>query len=503
MMSAKVRVRFAPSPTGYLHIGGARTALFNWLFARHTHGTFILRIEDTDRERSTDEALAAIVDGLKWLGIDWDEGPGVGGKYGPYNQMARLEIYRREAEKLLAAEAAYKCFCTSEELEVMREKARREKRSTRYEGTCRRLSASTVAEREAKGMPFVLRFKVPAGTTGFDDMVRGRISFDNAEIDDFIILRSDATPTYNFSVSVDDSTMRITHVIRGEDHISNTPKQILLLRAMGARPPEYAHVSLIMGEDGSRLSKRHGATAVGAYEDLGYLPEAMMNFLALLGWSPKDDREIMSWTEMVRDFEIAGLARTAAIFNPKKLQWMNGQYLRLLTDEELAERFTPFLIKAGLMTEADRRAGRKWLIKLARATKERLHLLTDIVPYAGFFFGDVESYDEKGVKKHWSKPAVSEILGDLADILRDCEPFTEKTIEAKCVEYIERKDIKLGELVHPARLAITGKTGGPGFFETIELLGKENSLQRLQKAVHYIETQVSTGIERSGSNSPS
>ena len=490
-MPAKVRVRFAPSPTGYLHVGGARTALFNWLFARHNHGTFILRIEDTDRERSTPEALATIVDGLKWLGIDWDEGPGIEGKYGPYSQMARLEIYRREAGKLLETDAVYKCFCTPEELERMREKARQEKRPLRYEGVCRGLSAPDVAEREKKGMPYVLRFRVPAGTTGFDDMVRGRISFENTEIDDFIIQRSDGTPTYNFSVSVDDTTMRITHVIRGEDHISNTPKQILLLRAMGAEPPEYAHVSLIMGEDGSRLSKRHGATAVGAYDELGYLPEAMMNFLALLGWSPKDDREIMGWTEMVRDFDISDVARTAAIFNPKKLLWMNWQYIRSLSDDELADRFAPFLIAAGLMTEADRQSRRTWLTKLARATKERLHLLTDIVPYSDFFFRNIDRYDEKGMKKHWSKPEVAGVLRDLVEMLQDCEPFSESEIEATCADYIEREGIKLARLVHPARLAVTGKTVGLGFFETVELLGKEETLRRLRDAVQYIEAHGS------------
>ncbi len=485
-MPPKVRVRFAPSPTGYLHIGGARTALFNWLFARHNHGTFVLRIEDTDQERSTPEALAAIVDGLKWLGIDWDEGPGVGGGYGPYNQMARLEIYRREANRLLASGAVYKCFCTPEELEEMRERARSEKRTLSYEGRCRNLSASEVAEREAKGMPFVLRFRVPAGTTAFNDMVREEISFENDQIDDFIILRSDGTPTYNFSVSVDDVTMQITHVIRGEDHISNTPKQIMLIQAMGAELPEYAHVSLIMGEDGSRLSKRHGATAVSAYDEAGYLPEAMMNFLALLGWSPGGDREIMTWMEMVRDFDIADVAKTAAIFNPKKLLWMNGQYIRSLSDEELVERFTPFLVKAGLMSESEQQSRRDWLVKLAHATKKRLQLLADIVGYS-YFFRDIEGYEEKGVKKHWSKPGVAKRLSDLAEILKDCDPFDAQTIEARCNEYIDRENLKLGELIHPSRLALTGKTIGPGFFETVELLGREKNLQRLHKAIQHIE----------------
>ncbi len=490
-MPAKVRVRFAPSPTGSLHIGGARTALFNWLFARHNNGTFILRIEDTDKQRSTPEALDAIIDGLKWLSIDWDEGPGVGGEFGPYNQMARLEIYQREARRLLANGSVYKCFCTREDVEKMREEARARKADPRYDGRCRELSAADVEARESEGTPFVLRFKVPPGSTEFDDMVRGKITFDNAVIDDFIIQRSDGTPMYNFSVSVDDETMRISHVIRGEDHISNTPKQILLLRALGAEPPEYAHVSLIMGEDGARLSKRHGATAVGAYDGMGYMPEAMVNYLALLGWSPKDDREIMSWEEMVRDFELGNVVKTAAVFSPDKLQWMNGQYIRSLSDEELADRITPFIVDAKLATEAELATRREWLIKLARATKERLRVLTDIVADFDYMFRDIEGYDEKGVKKRWSKPEAKKILADLVEVLGGCDPFDEPTIESACREYIEREDLKLGQLANPIRIAITGKTGSPGIFETIELVGRENSLHRLQQAIKYIEEHLS------------
>jgi nondiscriminating glutamyl-tRNA synthetase len=486
-MPNSVRVRFAPSPTGYLHIGGARTALFNWLFARHTGGTFILRIEDTDVQRSTPEALVAIIDGLKWLGIDWDEGPEVGGAYGPYNQMARLEIYQKEAQKLLEKGMLYKCFCTPEELEAMRERAREQKAAFGYDGRCRRLSQAAVDEREAKGMPYVLRLKTPStGTTVFNDLIRGRISFNNEELDDFIVLRSDRTPTYNFSVSVDDETMRITHVIRGEDHISNTPKQILLLRAMGLEPPQYAHVSLIHGEDGSRLSKRHGATAVGAYADMGYLPEAMFNYLALLGWSPKDDREILAWEEMVAEFEITNVVKTAAIFNPQKLVWMNGQYIRMLSDEELVERFAPFLVRAGFLNEEQVRTRHEWLVRLAHATKERLHLLTDIVPQTEFFFHDITSYDEKGMKKHWSKPQAKKILLDLAELLEKTEPFTDEAIEAQCKGYVEREGIKFGEVAHPARLALTGRTIGPGFFEMIELLGRETATARLRTAAEKI-----------------
>ncbi|RJP26059.1 MAG: glutamate--tRNA ligase [Candidatus Abyssobacteria bacterium SURF_5] len=488
-MTQGVRARFAPSPTGYLHVGGARTALFNWLFARHTGGTFILRIEDTDQQRSTPEALAAIIDGLRWLGIDWDEGPDIGGPFRPYNQMARLPMYQSEAKRLLESGAAYKCFCTPQELDAMRRKAREAKAPLKYDGRCRVLSQAETAARETQGMPYALRFKMPPGTTEFNDMVRGRIVFDNSELDDFIILRSDGTPTYNFSVSVDDETMRITHVIRGEDHISNTPKQILLLRAMGVEPPRYAHVSLILGEDGARLSKRHGATAVGAYAEMGYLPEAMFNFLALLGWSPKDDKEILSREEMIAEFEITGVAKTAAIFNHQKLEWMNGEYIRSLSDEELAIRFTPFLIRAGLLTEDQAQTRREWLVRLARAVKIRLRLLTDIAQYSEYFVADVESYDEKGVKKHWSKPDVPKLLGVFADLLETCDPFTEENIEARVREYAEREGIKLGDLVHPARLALTGKTIGPGLFEAIVLLGRDLSIARLRKALTIIKSR--------------
>jgi len=405
--------------------------------------------------------------------------------------MARLDIYHREAKRLLANGAAYKCFCSPEELAAMREEAREQKVAFGYDGRCRELSEAQAAEREGKGEAFALRFRVSPGSTEFDDIVRGKITFDNAEIDDFIIRRSDGTPTYNFSVSVDDLTMRITHVIRGEDHISNTPKQILVLRALGAEPPEYAHVSLIMGEDGSRLSKRHGATAVAAYDGMGYLPEAMMNYLALLGWSPKDDREIMDWTEMVRDFEIGDVVKTAAILSPDKLKWMNGQYIRSMSNEELADRIAPVLVKAELATETELDTRREWLVKLARATKKRLHLLTDIVAYRDYFFGDIEGYDEKGVKKHWSKPEAKKILSDLLEVLEGCDPFDEATIEAACREYAEREGLKLGQLAHPVRLALTGKTIGPGLFETIELIGKDESLTRLQQAIEHIENNPS------------
>jgi glutamyl-tRNA synthetase len=492
-MPPKVRVRFAPSPTGSLHIGGARTALFNWLFARHHNGTFILRIEDTDRERSTPEALDAIIDGLRWLDIDWDEGPDleIEGDYGPYNQMGRMDIYRAEIARLLESGAVYRCFCSQEELAKAREEARTNKAAFHYSGKCRDLSASEAEAKAAAGESFALRFKVPPGTTTFDDMVRGEISFDNAEIDDFIIARSDGTPTYNFSVSIDDLTMEITHVIRGEDHISNTPKQLLVLNALGAEPPQYGHVSLIMGEDGGRLSKRHGATAVGAYDDMGYMPEAMLNYLALLGWSPKDDREVMTRAEIVSAFDISGVAKTAAIFSPDKLEWMNGQYIRSLTDEELADRIVPFLVSADLATEAELAAKREWLIKLASAAKERLHLLTDIASNFDYLFHDIEEYDAKGVKKRWSKPEAKKALQDMVEVLAGCEQFDEKAIEAKCNEYVEREGIKLAQIAHPTRLALTGKTASPGIFETIELVGKERSLTRLNKAIQYIEDNLS------------
>src|SRR5687767_14084635 len=350
------RLRFAPSPTGYLHVGGARTALFNWLFARKYGGQFLLRIEDTDKARSTEESTRAIFEGLQWLGLDWDGDV--------IHQGANLERHQRDVDGLLGANAAYRCFCTSEEIDERRTAAEARKESFKYDRRCDRLPADEVARRVSGGAPFAVRFRVPDGETGWDDLVHGRIAFPNKDIEDFVVLRSDRTPIYNMAVVSDDIAMRITLVMRGDDHISNTPKQILLYRALGAELPQFAHVPMIHGLDGKKLSKRHGATAVGDYQHLGILPQAMLNFLALLGWSPGNDIEIMTMDDMVRLFTTDGLSKKAAIFDPQKLEWMNGQHLSRSTAEHLLPVVARALEEAGLASWNDIAERRDWFLKL-------------------------------------------------------------------------------------------------------------------------------------------
>ena len=439
-----VRTRFAPSPTGHVHVGNIRAAIYNWLFARHAGGKFLLRIEDTDRARSTPEAVKTVLDAMEWLGLSCDEEP--------LSQSTRMEAHLAAAEELLSKGQAYK-----------------EDKGGTGQGEC-------------------VVFKMPGADMSFHDEIKGDLSKKAEDMKDFVIVRSNGTPVFHLANVVDDIHMNITHVIRGDDHIENTYRHVALYEALGASVPKFAHLPMIVNAQGKPYSKRDGAAYVGDFREKGFLADALFNYLALLGWSPKDDREIMDWTDLVGAFEITGVTKTAAIFSPDKLKWMNWQYIRSLSDEELAERIAPFLVAANLATEAELESRKEWLAKLARATKERLHVLTDIVSYSDFLFRDIEGYDEKGVKKRWSKPEAKKILQDLIEVLEGCEPFDEKTIEARCREYIEREGIKLAQLVHPARLALTGKTISPGFFETVELIGKENSLTRLQKAIEYIET---------------
>src|SRR5215471_11329241 len=378
-----IRVRFAPSPTGYLHIGGARTALFNWLFARRHGGVFVLRIEDTDVERSSPEMVDGILDGLRWLGLDWDEGPGVAGQYGPYFQSERLDRYREIAYQLVAGGHAYFCYCSENPC------------------VCRALSADDVAARERDGTPRAIRFRVPPGTMRFDDLVHGAIEFDGANIEDFVILRSDQQPTYHLSVVSDDVEMKITHVVRGDDHISNTPKQLLLYEAVGAPVPAFAHVPLILGSDKKRLSKRHGATSVMEYARQGYLPEAMVNFLALLGWSPgSGDRELFTWNELAEIFDVAGISGGSAVFNPEKLDWFNQQYIVALAPEELTARIRPLLEEAGLWDPSFVAEKHGWFFSVLELLKPRAKRLTDFVSMGEYFFSDNVIYDEVAVAKH-------------------------------------------------------------------------------------------------------
>jgi glutamyl-tRNA synthetase len=477
-----VRVRFAPSPTGYLHIGGARTALFNWLYARRHGGTFVLRIEDTDTERSSWEMVAGIVDGLRWLGLDWDEGPDVGGPHAPYFQSERIEQHRAMAERLVAEGRGYYCYCSTDTLQQKRQAAEAAGGGWVYDRTCCGLSAGEIAAREAAGVPRAVRFKVPPGQTSFTDLVHGPIVFENANIEDFVILRSDRQPTYHLSVVVDDMDMAITHVVRGDDHISNTPKQELLYRAFGAEPPKFAHVPLILGPDRKRLSKRHGATSVMEYHRLGYLPEAMVNFLSLLGWSPGDDRELFTRDALVEAFTLEGISGGNAIFNPDKLDWFNQQHIGRLPLEELATRVEPVLREAGLWRPDLAGTDRPWFLRVLELVRPRVRKLGQFVDEARPFLQDAVDYDPAAVSKHLANAEVRSAVALLSETLAGLQPFTKETIEAAVRSLAEAHGIKAAALIHATRVAVTGRAVSPGLFEVLELLGPERASARTRVA---------------------
>ncbi|HEY3112716.1 MAG TPA: glutamate--tRNA ligase [Gemmatimonadaceae bacterium] len=472
----KPRLRFAPSPTGYLHVGGARTALFNWLYARKFAGEFLLRIEDTDKARSTEESTRAIFEGLQWLGLIWDDGV--------VYQGANLARHQADARKLLEIGAAYRCFCTPAELEERRHDAEARKDAFKYDRRCDRLPSEEVERRVAAGMPYVIRFRVPDGTTEWIDMVHERIAFPNKDIDDFVILRSDATPIYNLAVVSDDIAMGINIVMRGDDHISNTPKQILLYRALGSPLPTFAHLPMIHGLDGKKLSKRHGATAVGDYQHYGLLPGAMLNFLALLGWSPGGDREIMTVAEMIELFSVDGLQKKAAIFDPKKLEWMNGQHLSRIPLEELEPRVTPAIVTARLATEEELVERRDWYLRLLDLLRVRSRTIDDIVRQAGpYFLEDIE-YDPSAVAKNWKDPAeASSLLRATREALGTVRNWTTEELEAALRSMAESRGVSAGKVFQPLRVALTGLTVSPGIFEMLLQMGRDLSLKRIDKAL--------------------
>jgi glutamyl-tRNA synthetase len=481
-----IRVRFAPSPTGYLHIGGARTALFNWLYARRHGGVFVLRIEDTDTERSSWEMVSGIVDGLRWLGLDWDEGPDIGGPYAPYFQSQRIETYRAMAERLVAGGQAYYCYCTTATLQRKREAAEAAGGGWIYDRTCCALAADKVAAREAAGSPRAIRFKVPAGQTSFADLVHGPIAFDNANIEDFVVLRSDRQPTYHLSVVVDDMEMAITHVVRGDDHISNTPKQVLLYQAFSATPPRFAHVPLILGPDRKRLSKRHGATSVMEYHRLGYLPEAMVNFLALLGWSPGDDRELFTREELVEAFTLEGISGGNAIFNPDKLDWFNQQHIMRLPKDELARRVEPLLREAGMWSDDLSGPRRDWLYRLLELVRPRVKKLPQFVEEMRPFLQQTVDYDQVAVSKHLATTEVRDALLALPATLAALHPYSAATLEPAVRALAESRGIKAAALIHATRVAVTGRAVSPGLFEVLELLGPDTASARLYRAVNFL-----------------
>jgi len=473
------RVRFAPSPTGYLHIGGARTALFNWLFARRHGGTFILRIEDTDAARSSADMVEGILSGLRWLGLDWDEGPVVGGPHGPYVQSERLDRYRAAADRLVAERRAYYCYCAPDELAVRRETAQASGGGWMYDRACHRLPPDEVARRETAGMPRAVRFLVPPGRTAFDDIVHGRIDVDHAHIEDFVVLRSDGLPTYHLSAVVDDAAMRVTHVVRGDDHISNTPKHVLLFEALGAVRPAFAHVPLIMGPDRKRLSKRHGATSVAEYEAQGFLPEAMTNFLALLGWSPGDDREVMSREELVAAFSLDGISGGNAIFSLDKLEWFNQQYIGRMRAAEILDRLAPALDAAGLRVPPAGDPDRARVEQAVDLVKPRAKKLDDIVLQLRPFLADEVERDPAAVAKHLSAPGLAGHLAAWRARLAEVEPFESATIEAALRELAAGRGVKAGLLIHATRVAVTGQAVSPGVFEVVALAGRDRVLRRL------------------------
>jgi len=475
-----VRVRFAPSPTGYLHIGGARTAIFNWLFARHHHGKFLLRIEDTDFARSDQKMVQAIYDGLIWLGLDWDEEP--------IFQSTRLEKYWQIAQQLLENNQAYYCYCSQEKLAERREKLdKKDELAYRYDGHCRNLSEEEKKRFEAQRMPKVVRFKVDPGKTVFQDIVYGSLTIDNKEIDDFIIMRNDGIPTYNFAVVVDDRDMRISHVIRGDDHLSNTPKQVMLYQALGWKQPNFAHVPLILGPDKKRLSKRHGATSVSEYDAAGYLPDAMLNFLSLLGWSPGDNREIMTKQQLIDSFSLKGIVKKSAVFDETKLIWMNGQYINQMSDDEILNKILPILKERGFIEEG--KINDSCIRRVVSLLKPKVKKIADFANLGFYFFIDPDRYDPKAVNTHWQDEAVVDRLKELNERILNLEIFDTITIESTIRNLAEELNISAAKLIHPIRLALTGVSVGPGLFELMEVLGKKTVTKRINKAVSWITKQ--------------
>jgi glutamyl-tRNA synthetase len=461
----QVRVRFAPSPTGFLHIGGVRTALFNWLFARQQKGVFVLRIEDTDQSRSTDESIQAIIEGMKWVGLDWDEGP--------YRQTERMDLYRSHAMKLLEKGEAYWCICKAEELDSRRKEAEAKGLSQKYDGRCRDRGLTNPTGDAA------LRFKAPQeGETVVDDLIKGKIVFDNNVQDDLIILRSNGYPTYNFSVVVDDSLMNITHVVRGDDHLTNTPRQVPIFQALGFPVPQFGHLPMILGSDKARLSKRHGATSIMAYKDMGYLPDAMLNYLVRLGWSHRD-QEIFTRQELIEKFSWKNVQTSAAVFNPEKLLWVNAEYIKISPPAQVAQALVPLLQAAGLGGEVQN-VSAVWLAQLVVLVKERVKTLVEMVDWVRPYFGQTVTYDEEAAKKFLT-PAIAPILAKLLTRFEAIPTFSKQQWEGAFKQLVEEEGVKMGQLAQPVRVTLTGRAASPGLFDVMEVLGRDRTLFRLRQ----------------------
>jgi glutamyl-tRNA synthetase len=482
----EVRVRLAPSPTGHFHIGLARAALFNYLFARKYEGSFVLRIEDTDLERSSPEFEKDIMEGLKWLGLDWSEGPDIGGEYGPYRQSERKDVYADYLEKLLAEDKAYYCFCSEEELEAQKQYQMSIGEAPRYSGKCANLPKATIKKYLKEKKPSIIRFRVPAKKIIFIDLIRGQLEFDTGLMGDMVIARNLSGPLYNFSVVIDDFEMKISHVIRGEDHISNTPKQILIQEALGLGQPKYAHLPLILGQDRSKLSKRHGAVSVASYKKEGYLPEAIINFIAFLGWNPGDDREIYSLPSLIKEFTLEKVQKSGAVFNIKKLDYLNGFYIRKKSPERLTELCLPFLEESGLVKKET--VDLNYLKSIVSIYQERLKKLSEIVELGDFFFRGKLEYDKNLLK--WKEMTDEEIKNSLDKVEKIFSKIKSGDWNKKNLEYVlmpkAEKAGDRGILLWPLRAALSGKKSSAGPFEIAEILGKEKTLQRLQEAKNLL-----------------
>ena len=487
-MNQQVRVRFAPSPTGIPHVGNIRTALFNWLYARHMGGKFIVRIEDTDVARTIDGAVEAIYDSLHWLGIDWDEGPDVGGEFGPYMQSKRLPIYRNAAEYLINQGYAYYCYCSSERLEKMRAEQVKRKEPPRYDRRCRELNEAEQRELAAKGIIPVVRFKIPLyGKTVFNDQIRGEVAFENSVLDDLVLLKSDGYPTYHLANVVDDHMMQISHVLRADEWLASTPKHVLLYSAFKYDPPQFAHLPMILGEDRAKLSKRHGATSLMEYRDKGYLPEAMMNFLALLGWSLDDKTEIMNREELIRNFSIERIGKTGAIFSLEKLSWMNGVYLRRFSIDELTGRALP-LLENGLSKMVKRPIDKDYLKQIIPLIQERVKTLTELPDLTEFFFTDDLQYDTqllvgKGLTIEISLNALKVATKRLESLLE----FDSSSLEHTLRLLADELQLKTGQLFGILRITTTGRSAAPPLFQTMEVLGKTRCISRIKRAIENLQ----------------
>lgn len=483
-MSERVRVRFAPSPTGHLHIGGARTALYNWAYARGHQGTFVLRIDDTDAERSTQENVSAILSALSWLGIDWDEGPGAGGEYGPYLQSERGEQYARALAQLRQADAVYPCFCSPDVLAAKREAARARGGEPGYDRSCRSIDAHAASERMSSGEAHAWRLRIPEGRgdVEFVDAIRGPSVFRAETLDDLVVMRGDGTPTYNFATVVDDVDMAITDVIRGDDHLSNTPRQIMVFEALGATPPRFAHLSMIWGPDNKRLSKRHGATSVESYRDLGYLAEALINYLALLGWSLDDKTTVISRETLCQEFSLERVSRNPAVFDAAKLDWLNGIYLRELAPDAFVDAMSPWLVRAALIEAESIPSHREWLSALGPLVAERIKRLDEIAPIAAFLFADTVAVDPAARTSVLEKEGAAQALVAASEALRGLTEFTPEAIEEALRAVPERASVKPKLLFQAVRVAISGSTVSLPLFESLALLGQERSIERIQAA---------------------